>query len=89
MSVYEQEDQAELSIQNVLEEINKGFKTSTQDDKVCEGEREHVRESARERERARASERSAQHDISSPVPPPPSLCLSFSVCLPASPTLPI
>jgi hypothetical protein len=29
-----QEDQAELSIQNVLEEINKGFKTSTQDDKV-------------------------------------------------------
>lgn len=28
------EDEAELSIQNVLEEINKGFKTSAQDDKV-------------------------------------------------------
>jgi hypothetical protein len=29
------EDEAELSMQNVLEEINKGFKTSAQDDKVC------------------------------------------------------
>ena len=28
------DDEAELSIQNVLEEINKGFKTSAQDDKV-------------------------------------------------------
>jgi len=30
------EMEAELSIQNVLEEINKGFKTSAQDDKVRE-----------------------------------------------------
>jgi len=33
------EDEAELSIQNVLEEINKGFKTSAQDDKVGTGGR--------------------------------------------------
>jgi hypothetical protein len=28
------EEEPELSLQNVLEEINKGFKTSAQDDKV-------------------------------------------------------